>query len=134
MIAIVLDDLNDGAKELFLFEGHFPSSLSRSFMLITDQVKNSVDHQKDDHRRLVQAKSLHLTPGRFHRNDQVSEEMGMQGGKFAFSHWKGKDIRRLVQIEVSSVQYSNLRVIDQQKTQLRLKKSQLSQYPLRYPS
>ena len=134
MVVFVLDDLDDGAKELFLFEGHLPSSLSRSFMLITDQVKNSVDHQKDDHGRLVQAKSLHLTPGRFHRNDQVTQEMGMKGGKFAFSHWKGKDIRRLVQVEVLLVQYSNLRIIDQQKAQLRLKKSQLSQYLLRYPS
>ena len=96
-------------------------------MFITEKVKNPVDHQKDDHGHLVQAKSFHLAPGGFHRNHQVSEEMGMKGGEFTFSHWKGKDIRRFVQAEISPVQYLNLRIIDEQEAQLSLKKSQLGQ-------
>ena len=58
----------------------------------------------------------------------------MKGGEFTFPHWKGKDVRRLVQAEVLPVQYLNLRIIDQEEAQLSLKKSQLGQYPLRYPS
>jgi hypothetical protein len=66
-------------------------------------MKNTMDHQKGDHFHLVQAELFHLASGGLNRNDQVSKEVGVKSREFAFPHWKGKDIGRFVQMEISQV-------------------------------
>jgi hypothetical protein len=93
-----------------------------------------MDHQEGDHFHLIQSKLFLLTAGCLDRNDEVPQEMGMEGGEFAFPHGKGKDVGRLVQLEISPVQRPNLSIIDQQEAQLGIRKFQFGQYLLEYPS
>ena len=105
--------LDSKMKELFLFEGHLTSSFLRPLMLIAEKMKNTMDHQEDDHLHLVQTESFLLAPGCLNRNDQIPEELGMKNGEFAFPHREGKDVGRFVYTEISPIQCLNLSIIDQ---------------------
>jgi hypothetical protein len=105
--------LHNAAEKFLLFPGHLTGFLLRPFVVITDKVKNTMDHQEGNHFHLVQTKMFHLTVGRLDRDDQIPQEMGMKGGESAFSHREGKDVGRFIQSEVSPVQCLNLSVIDQ---------------------
>lgn len=61
----------------------------------------------------------------------------MEGAVFSLSHWKGKDVGRLVSLKISTIEFPNLGIIDQQDAQFSIRKRQLCQYPLArssYPS
>ncbi len=121
-------------KEFLLLEGHLPGAFSRPLMLIANQVKHSMNHQKDNHFHIVETETVRLALGCFDRNHQVSEEMGMKGGELPFSHGEGQDIGRFIPPEVFPIQRLNLGVIHKQEAELRLKKPQFGQYPLGRPS
>jgi hypothetical protein len=99
-------------------------------MFVANQVKHTVDHQKNDHFHLAKTGPIGLALGRLDRNHQVTEEMGMEGGEFSLPHGESKDIGGFVPTEILTVQRLNLEVIDKKKTELSLKKSQFGQYPL----
>jgi len=79
-------------EELLLFDGHFTRSLSCPFVLISDQVKNAMNHQKSHHFHIVKTKSIRLTLSRFDRNGQITQNMGMECSILSFSHGESKDI------------------------------------------
>ncbi len=79
----------DLLEEFTLFEGHLPGAFFRPLMLIANQVKHAMDHQKDHHFHIVETETVRLALGCFNRNHQVSEEMGMEGGELSFSHGEG---------------------------------------------
>jgi len=122
------------AEEFFLFEGHLPGAFFRPLMLIANQVKHAMDHQKDHHFHIVETETARLALGCFNRNHQVSEEMRMEGRELSFSHGEGQDIGRFVPTEVLPIQGLNLKVIHEQEADLGLKKPQFGQYPLGRPS
>jgi hypothetical protein len=72
-----------------------------------------MDHQKGDHFHLIQPELFHLALGCLNRYDQVAEQMGMKSRELAFPHWKGKDVGRPVQTEISLVQGLDLNIVDQ---------------------
>jgi hypothetical protein len=117
-------------EEFFLFDGHFARSFSRSLVFISDQMKNAMDHEEDKHLHRVQAKSIGLALSCLYRNRQVTEKMGMKGGILSFPHREGEDIGGFVSMEVSTIQFLNLDIIDQQDTELGIRKCQVDQYPL----
>lgn len=121
-------------KQLVLFGGHLLGSLPCSFVLITDKMEDTMDDQKDDHFRMVQAESLHFPEGCLNRNHQIAEEMGMKRGEFTLPHWKCEDVGWFVPTEVSTVQCLNLGIVDQKKAQFSIRMFQLGQYPLGCPS
>ncbi len=77
------------SKQFPLFEGHLPGAFFRPLMLITDQVKHSMDHQQDHHFLAVETETVRLALGRFNRNHQISEKVGVEGRKLSFSHREG---------------------------------------------
>ena len=103
-------------------------------MFVANQVKHTVDHQKNNHFHLAKAEPVGLAFGRLDRNHQVTEEMGMEGWEFSFPHGESKNIGRFVPTEILTVQRLNLEIIDKKKTEFSLKKSQFGQYPLDHPS
>jgi hypothetical protein len=111
-------------EECFLFDGHFARSLSRPLVLISVQVKNAVDHEEDQHLHRIQAKSIGLASSCLYRNGQVTQKMGMQGRALSLPHREGKDIGRFVSMEVSTIQFLNLDIIDQQDTEFGIRKCQ----------
>ena len=121
-------------EEFFLFDGHLPGAFFCPLMLIANQVKHTMDHQKDDHFHFVKTEPIRLALGCLHRNHQVTEEMGMEGWKFSLPHGESQDIGRFIPAEVSTVQRLNLEIIDKKKAELSLKKPQFGQYPLDRPS
>jgi hypothetical protein len=121
-------------EEFLLFEGHLSSPFFRPLMLIANQVEHPMDHQEDDHFHIVKTEPIRLALGRLHRNDQVSEKMGMKGRELSLPHGEGEDIGRFVPTEVSSIQRLNLEIVDKQETDLSLKKPQFGQDPLGHPS
>ena len=102
-------------EKFFLFDGHVLTSPLRFLVLVTEKMKNAMDHQKGDHLHLVQTKSFHLTPGCLNRNDQIPEELRMKNGEFAFPHREGKDVGGFVYTEISPIQYLDLSIINQKK-------------------
>jgi hypothetical protein len=103
-------------------------------MLIANQVKDSMDHQEDDHFHFVETEPIRLALRRLDGNHQVSEELGMEGRELSFSHGKGQDIGRFIPTEVLAIQRLNLEVIHKEEAELGLKKPQFGQYPLSRPS
>ena len=108
-----LDFLSNAVEELFLFDSHLSGFLLCPFMFITEEMKNTMDHQENDHSHLVQTKLFHLTPGCLNRNDQIPEELRMKNGEFALPHREGKDVGRFVYTEISPIQYLDLSIINQ---------------------
>jgi len=103
-------------------------------MLIANQVKHSMDHQKDNHFLIAKTETVRLALGRLGRNYQVSEEMGVEGRELAFSHGEGEDIGRSIPSEMLPIQFPNPGIVDQQDAELRVKKPQFGQYPSGRPS
>jgi len=64
--------LENFLEELLLFEGHLSGFLLRSFVIVSDEVKDAVDHQKCDHAHLVEAEQIRLALGRFDGDDEVT--------------------------------------------------------------
>jgi len=121
-------------EEFTLFEGHFAGAFSRPFVLIANQVKHSMDHQKDNHFLIVEAETVRLVLGCFNGNHQVSEEVGMEGREFTVPHGKSEDIGGSISSEMLPIQFSNPGIVDQQDAELRVKKPQFGQYPSGRPS
>ena len=121
-------------EEFRLFEGHLPGPFFRPLMLIANQVKDSMDHQEDDHFPFVETEPIRLALRRLDRNHQVSKEMGVEGRELSFPHGKGQDIGRFIPTEVLPIQRLNLEVIHKEEAELGLKKPQFGQYPLSRPS
>ena len=93
-----------------------------------------MDHQEGDHFHRAKTRSFRLALGRLNRNDQISEEMGMEVWKLALPHRESEDIGRFVPAKVPAVQFLNLDIIDQQEAEFSVKKPQVGQYPLGRPS
>jgi hypothetical protein len=91
-------------------------------MFVPDQVKNSMDHQEDDHLRRIETKPTGLTLSGFNGNDQVPEKVRMESGVFAFSHWESEDIGGLVSLKISTIEFSNLGILNQQDAQFSIMK------------
>jgi len=108
-----LDFLSNTTEKFFLFDGHFLTSPLRFLVLVTEKMKNAMDHQKGDHLHLVQTKSFLLAQGCLNGNDQIPQKMGMKNREFPFPHREGKDIGRFVSMEVSPIHRLNLSIIDQ---------------------
>ena len=54
--------LDDTVEQLLLPDGHLPRSLFRSYVFISHEMENPMDHQEGDHFHFVQTKSFHLAP------------------------------------------------------------------------
>jgi len=48
----------------------------------------------------------------FNGNNQVPQKVRMERGVFALSHWKSKDVGGLVPLEVPTIEFPNLGIID----------------------
>ncbi len=108
-----VDFLDDPAKQLLLLLGHFVRSLPLPFMVVTHQMKNTVDHEKDDHLYLLQSEAIGLPPGRVQRDDHVPQELRVEGNERPFSHGEGKNVGGFVTAQITPVQFLNLSIIDQ---------------------
>ncbi len=117
-------------KEFLLLDGHFASALLCALMFVSDQMKNSVDHQEDDHLHRIETKPSGLALSGFNGNDQVSQKVRMEGSVFTLSHWKSEDIGGLVPLKVPTIEFPYLSIIDQQDAQFAIRKCQVGQYPL----
>ena len=115
-------------EEFFLLEGHLPGLLLRSFVIISEEVKDAVDHQKCDHAHLVEAELIRLALGRFNGDDEVTQEIGLETRELALAHGKGKDVRRFVPLEILPIQCSNPCITHKEDAQFRVRKSQFGQY------
>jgi hypothetical protein len=58
----------------------------------------------------------------------------MECGILSLSHWEGKDIGGTVAMKISTIQFPNLDIIDQQDTEFGLRKCQVGQYLSGYSS
>jgi len=99
--------LEDFLEELLLFEGHLSGFLLRSLVIVSDEVKDAVDHQKGHHAHFVEAKLTGLALGRFDGDDEVTKEIGMKTRGLALTHRKGKNVRRLVPLKILPIQCSD---------------------------
>jgi len=91
----------------------FPGLFSSIARVIPKQVEDTMDHQKDDHSFSTETELIRLTLGCFHRNDQVSQKMGVKYSELSFPHGEGKDVGRPVTAKVSPVQFSNPGIVDE---------------------
>ena len=123
-----LSDLGYLVVELSLPGSHLPGSLFRSLVLIADQMENAMDHQQDDHSHFIETESIGLALGCLNGYHDISEEMGMQDGELSFSHGECQDIRRFIPAEISPIQSFDLKIIDKQEAELRLKQPRFGQY------
>jgi hypothetical protein len=115
-------------EELFLFEGHFASPFPRPLVFISGQMKNAMNHQEGDHFPRVKTKAIRLAVSRLHRNGEIAQKVGMKGSVLSLSHREGEDIGGFVSTEVSTIQFSNLEVVDEQDTEFGIRKCQVGQY------
>ena len=118
----------DSAEQFLLLPSHLPGSFSCSFMLITDQVKEAMDHEKEDRFHVIKAKSGRLAPGCIHGDNEVAEKLGVEDRKFSFLHWKGNDVGRAVPMKILPVQLSNPGIIDEQDGEFGLRELQAGQH------
>ena len=97
-------------------------------MFIAHEVKDAVDHQKENHLRLIQAESEGLTYGCVDGDDEVTEKVRVQGGEFSLGHRKGDDVGRSIPMKILSIELPNPLIIDKQDAQLSLRELQVGQY------
>lgn len=91
-------------------------------MVVADQMKNSMDHQEDDHLHRIETKPTGLAVSGFNGNDQVPQKVRVERRILAFSHRKSEDIGGFVPLEISTIEFLNLGIIDQQDAQFGIKK------------
>ena len=120
--------LENFLEELFLFEGHLSGFLLRSFVIVSDEVKDAVDHQKCDHAHLVEAELIRLALGRFDGDDEVTQEIVLKTGWLALAHGEGENVRRLVPLKILPIQCSDPCIAHKEDAQFCLRKSQFGQY------
>jgi len=108
-------------EELSLPGGHLPGSLFASLVLIADQMENAMDHQQDDHSHFIETESIGLALGRLNGYHDISEEVGMQERELSLSHGECQDICWFIPMEVSLIQRLDLKIVDKQEAELRLK-------------
>lgn len=82
-----------------------------------------MDHQKDYHLHWIEPPGSRFPFGCLNRNHQIPEQMGVKRRIIPFLHGEGKDIGRSIPSQIFSVHFSNLLIIDQQNTELSLRKS-----------
>ena len=97
-------------------------------MIVSDEVKDAVDHQKCDHAYLVETELIRLALGRFDRNDEVTQEIGLKTRGLALAHGESEDIRRLVPLKILPIQCSDPCITHKEDAQFCLRKSQFGQY------
>ena len=120
--------LENFLEELLLFEGHLSGFLLRSFVIVSEEVKDAVDHQKGDHAHLVETELIRLALGRFDGDDEVTEEIVLKIRELALAHGEGEDVRRLVPLKILPIQCSDPCIAHKEDAQLCLRKSQFGQY------
>ena len=98
-------------------------------MIVSDEVEDAVDHQKCDHAYLVETELIRLALGRFDRNDEVTQEIGLKTRGLALAHGKSEDIRRLVPLKILPIQCPNPCIAHKEDAQFCLRKFQFGQYP-----
>jgi hypothetical protein len=91
-------------------------------------MKNAMNHQEGDHFLGVKTKAIRLAVSRLHRNGEIAQKVGMKGSVLSLSHREGEDIGGFVSTEVSTIQFSNLEVVDEQDTEFGIRKCQVGQY------
>jgi hypothetical protein len=128
-----LPSSNSVAEEFFLFDCHLTSSFPRPLVLISKKMKNAMDHQNGHHFHGLQTKSIRLAPCRFHRDNQVPQEVGVENGKFSLPHRESKDIGGFFSMEVLPIQFLYLSILHQQDTEFSIRECQFGQYPLGHP-
>ena len=87
-----------------------------------------MDHQKCDHAYLVETELIRLALGRFDRNDEVTQEIGLKTRGLALAHGESEDIRRLVPLKILPIQCSDSYITHKEDAQFCLRKSQFGQY------
>jgi len=103
-------------------------------MFVTQEVEDSMDHQKDDRLHLIETETIRLAPGGVDRNDYVTQDLRMEGRKVSLSHGEGKDIRWLIAAEVASIQFLYLDVVDERDAQFNIGRGHFSQDRFGRPS
>ncbi len=86
-----------------------------------------MNHQKDDHLRLAQAKPIRLTLSRVRRDDDIAQELRVEGHELSLPHGESKDIGRFVAAEEALVQLPNLAVVDEGNADLYIREGQVGQ-------
>ena len=84
-----------------------------------------MNHQKDDHLRFAQAKPIRLTLSRVRRDDDIAQELRLEGHELPLSHGESKDIGRFIAAEETVVQLSNPAVVDEGNADLHIRESQV---------
>jgi|GEM_PF-3255864 len=97
-------------------------------MIVSNEVKDPVDHQKGDHAHFVETKLTGLALGRFDGDDEVTKEIGLKTRSFALAHGEGKDVRRLVPLKILPIQCSDPCIAHKEDAQFCLRKFQFGQY------
>ena len=120
--------LEDFLEELLLFVGHLSGLLLRSFVIVSEEVKDAVDHQKCDHAHLVETELIRLALGRFDGDDEVTQEIVLKTRGLALAHGEGEDVRRLVPLKVLPIQCSDPCIAHKEDAQFCLRKFQFGQY------
>ncbi|OGP93269.1 MAG: hypothetical protein A2156_07020 [Deltaproteobacteria bacterium RBG_16_48_10] len=96
-------------------------------MVITQQVKDTVDHQEDDHLPFLQTETIRLTPSRVRGDDHIAQKLRVKGRELALPHGKGKDIGGFVTTEISTIQFLNLAVVDKGDAEFGILKDEAGQ-------
>jgi len=97
-------------------------------VIVSDEVKDAVDHQKGDHAHLVETELTGLALGRFDGDDEVTQEIVLKTRGLTLAHGKGEDVRRLVPLKILPIQCSDPCIAHKEDAQLCLRKSQFGQY------
>jgi len=97
-------------------------------VIVSEEVKDAVDHQKGHHAHFVETELLRLALGRFDRDDEVTEEIRLKTRGFALAHGEGKDVCRLVPLKILPIQYADPLIAHKEDAQFCLRKFQFGQY------
>ncbi len=86
-----------------------------------------MDQKKSEHLHLTEAGGFRLGTGRFDGDDEVAEEVGVEGRKLPLTHGEGEDIGGFIPVEVTTVQFPDFLIVHKEDAQFSLRKFQADQ-------
>lgn len=87
-------------------------------MIVAHKVKDSVNHQEKDFWFRVSPHRPGLALGGLARDDHISENLGIDGGRISRRHGKNDDVGRTMAVEILAVQAGDLFIIDEDDADL----------------
>jgi hypothetical protein len=114
----------DVEKEGLLLSSHPPGFGAGLLVIVPHEVKNAVDEEEGE--LFVKEVPLggRLAQGGLQRDDYIAQEVRIDLRTLAFAHGKGEDVGGPGAIKILLIELRDLQVIDQGKTQFRIRISQ----------